>query len=206
MYVFFFISLVKRNLFVIWIFFIDIEGLLQWGFESKRCLIYNVLLYYLPEKLAKRHIACASTSHHLRLPWSTSCNYYVSLVYGWLATLCVSVCVFDRSEECQVPVPRWIVWGSLCLNTRRAAVNRVNWGRPSASQHVPRQPRWLIACWCCTNCPAISSKVCRRRSPTHTLTQPFHLPITVPTHIWAISHTRLIKHMCRESRAANNEQ
>jgi len=34
----------------------------QWGFESKYCLIYNVLLYYLPEKLAKRHIACASTS------------------------------------------------------------------------------------------------------------------------------------------------
>ena len=40
----------------------------QWGFESKYCLIYNVLLYYLPEKLAKRHIACASTS-------STSTSY-----------------------------------------------------------------------------------------------------------------------------------
>ena len=75
MYVFFFISLVKRKLFVIWIFFIDIEGLFQWGFESKRCLIYNVLLYYLPEKMAKRHMACTSTS-------STSTS--TSVVNYWL--------------------------------------------------------------------------------------------------------------------------
>jgi len=48
---------------------IELNWKLQGSFESKYCLIYNVLLYYLPEKLAKRHIACASTS-------STSTSYY----------------------------------------------------------------------------------------------------------------------------------
>ena len=45
------------------------------GFDSKYCLIYNVLLYYLPEKLAKRHIACTGTS-------STSTS--TSVVNYWL--------------------------------------------------------------------------------------------------------------------------
>jgi len=47
----------------------------QRGFESKYCLIYNVFLYYLLEKLAYRHRACASTSS-----MSTSTSwYYVNL-------------------------------------------------------------------------------------------------------------------------------
>ena len=84
----------------------------QWDFESKYCLIYDVFLYYLSEKLAKRRIACASTS-------STSTSSHTKRQNRLICRSGYAV--------------SWVVQGTM---------SRVNLGGPAGSQIHPAPLIW----------------------------------------------------------------